>query len=371
MVLSMPFVQSFSTFVPGMYAIELDRDGSITNAVDTLKENVPNINIIEYRSAKHLFLPHRIIEPIVWIGHGDKEGISTTDEKLSWLSFSKELFMSPSIDIVLSCHSSELVSQTPLTDEKVLTFNNDIDSIYGSLIVSYLLTGQQSMITEAANHYWSILKSETEYQPLIDLDPGGGDDGDDGDSGGNDSTNPDISTLIQQIADMPNSYAQIKYLQDYVFYKMSGIELAFHLISLIILVIELVLACTLAPYQFSFIQAAAIDFMTVGIVSMLTGFAYYTNGQMTEAELVDEFLGSFALIGECIWKAYKATNIWERITFIALIVAGGIILGVQLMCDALTAGAVTAIRIAVSVILIGLYIYDFMYDFFDDDYVVG
>ncbi|MGC9781298.1 MAG: hypothetical protein HZR80_18800 [Candidatus Heimdallarchaeota archaeon] len=370
----MPFVQSFSTFVPGMYAIELDRDGSITNAVDTLKENVPNINIIEYGSAKHLFLSHRIIEPIVWIGHGDKEGISTTTGKLSWLSFSKELFISPSIDIVLSCHSGELVSQTPLTDEKVLTFNNDIDSIYGSLIVSYLLTGQQSIITEAANHYWSILKSETEYQPLIDLDPGGGDDGGDtgdDDSGGNDSTDPDISVLIQQIADMPDSYAQIKYLQDYVFYKMSGIELGFHLISLIILVIELVLACTLAPYQFTFIQAAAIDFMTVGIVSMLTGMAYYVDGQMTEAELVDEFLGSFSVIGECIWKAYKATTIWERITFIALLVAGGIILSLQLLGDALTAGAVTAIRITVSVILIGLYIYDFMYDFFDDDYVVG
>lgn len=321
----MSIIPALSSYIPGLYAIQLDKDQSITNASEILQEKISNLNIIEYGSFKQRLLSHRIIEPIIWIGHGDKEGINTINGKLTWQYFSKDLFFTPSKDIILSCYSSEILKQSSLTDKNVITFNNEIDSIYGSLIISYLITGKDSLIMDAAHHFWSILKGDVEYQPLHELDPGVG------------TSDPEISQMIQDIANIPTSYAQAKGLQSYVIYKMSGIELGFHLMSLVILVIELVLACTLAPYQFSFLEAALIDFWVIGIVSFLTTIAYYAGGLMTESECIDEMLSGFSLIGECIYKAYRSASIIEMIIFINLVIAAGVITGIELFCDTLSA----------------------------------
>ena len=357
---SVPFIQAFSTFVPGTFAIHLDRDDAIATASNTLRENIPEMNILEYGSLRYQLLAHRIIQPLIWIGHGNKDGITINNELSSWEEFSKDLQYTPGKDVVLSCYSQEVIDQTSLTQEKVIAFNGEIDAVYGSLIVSYLFTGEEQLIMDAANHYWSILKSDVDYQPLqFELDPGTG------------AGNPDISAMLQQIANLPTSYAEIKGMRSYVFVKMSGIELGFHFISLILLCIELILMVALAPYQFSFIQAAAISFMTNGMVSFLTAIAYLAGGQMTEAECVDEMLGTLPSVGECVWKAIQAGPLWEKIVLIGLAIASGAILIAELLGDILSAGAVTAVRIGISIILISLFIYDFVYDLLDDDYVVG
>ena len=358
-MVSMPFVQAFSTAAPGRYVIYLDKDQSITQAMATIQEKIPDINRIAYGSTKYHLLSHRIIEPLVWVGHGDKEGINSVEGKITWEALANDLLLTPTKDIVLACYSSEILKHTSLTGENIITFDNEIDSILGGLITSYLLTGRESIIMDAALHYRSILKGEKNFQPLHELDPGepGGD--------------PAISQMLQEIANIPTSYAQINGLQSYVFYKMSGIELVYHFMAFIILVIELVLACTLAPYQFTFLEAAIIDFMTMGVVSFLTTIAYYSCGIMTESECIDEMVSSFSLIGQCIYKAYCATSIWEQVAFWILVVGAGVVTALELFCDVLSAGAVTAIRIIVSITLVALFIYDFVYDLCDDDYLAG
>ncbi len=213
---------------------------------------------------------------------------------------------------------------------------------------------------DAAKHYWSIIKNDIEYQMLqFELDPGQG------------AGDPEISTMLQQIANIQTTYHEGIFGQEFVVHNLSGIELGFHIISLILLTFELILMVALAPYQFSFIQAATISFMTNGMVSFLSAIAYLASGQMTEDECLDEMLGTLPSAGECIWKAIQAGPLWEKIALIGLAIASGILLVAELLGDILSAGAVTAVRIGISVILILLFIYDFVYDLLDDDYVIG
>jgi len=185
------------------------------------------------------------------------------------------------------------------------------------------------------------------------------------------ASDPEISLMLQQIANMPTSLAQLQNSQEYVCFKLSGIEFGFHIISLIILVIQLLLAVALVPAQFTFIQGAAVSFVTTGILTFMTSMAYVTAGQMTEDEFVDEFLGTLPSVGQCIWKAVKAAPIGEKIALGALAIASLGILIVELLGNALSAGLVTAVRIAISVMLIILYLWDFISDLLDDNYVVG
>ncbi|MGC9779404.1 MAG: hypothetical protein HZR80_09205 [Candidatus Heimdallarchaeota archaeon] len=83
MMVSIPFIHAFSTFVPGMVAIQLDKDDAIINASETLQENIPEISVIEYGSFKYHLMAHRIIQPLVWIGHGDEVGITINEERQS------------------------------------------------------------------------------------------------------------------------------------------------------------------------------------------------------------------------------------------------------------------------------------------------
>ena len=90
---------------------------------------------------------------------------------------------------------------------------------------------------------------------------------------------------------------------------------------------------------------------------------------MIEDELVDKILSIFPSIGECIWKAVNAAPLCEKIS--ALAVLGSGILVAELLGDALIAGLVTATRIAISVVLMVLFIYNFVYDLIDDNTIPG
>jgi hypothetical protein len=83
-VVSFSFVQSFSSVLPGNYIIELDSDETISNAISTIKKNVPKTAVVKYGSLKHLLISHRIVNPLIWIGHGNKEGINSQQDLIPW-----------------------------------------------------------------------------------------------------------------------------------------------------------------------------------------------------------------------------------------------------------------------------------------------
>ncbi|RLI71948.1 hypothetical protein DRO91_05050 [Candidatus Heimdallarchaeota archaeon] len=267
LMITVPFVQAFSTFVPGIFAIHLDReDKAITSASNALQEHIPELTILEYGSFKYWLFAHRSVQPLIWIGHGNKGGITIKNKLTPWGRFANEVVLSSSIDIILSCYSRELIAQTSLTSSDVVTFKGVIDATLGGLITAWLLTGSDEPLLKASAHYLSLYQGEEPYEPLFEFEPGGG----------------SASSI-----DLPPSYNGLRSLQSYVMCKMSGIELAYHLLMLFVLVVQILLAIYISYNQFSFLQAAAAEFFVVGVMSLLLNFAYYTDGAMTIDELIE------------------------------------------------------------------------------------
>ncbi|MBN1330663.1 MAG: hypothetical protein JXA54_14410 [Candidatus Heimdallarchaeota archaeon] len=358
-VVSMPYVQAFSTAAPGRYVIYLEEDQSITQTLVTMKEQMPDISSIAYGSVKYQLLVHRITEPLVWVGHGDKEGINTAQGKLSWGRFAQEVKRSPMMDIVLSCYSSELLEQKVLTGQDAITFTGEIDATLGGLVATWLLTGETTVLQHAIERSLSLHCGKVAYDPLHELDPGepGGD--------------PTISQMLQQIADLPTNYYDLEGSQQYFIHNLSGVELCFHIASLVLLVIEIALVLSIGLEEFSFIAAGMIDFYTTGIVSFLMAIASYYTGIITEAEVIDEIVGSITTIGECLVKAFQSSPTWEKILFGALVGINVLFLLIEFFTDAFTGGLATAARVIISITLITLFVYDFVYDLCDDNCIIG
>ncbi len=106
---------------------------------------------------------------------------------------------------------------------------------------------------------WQSLQTgETTFQPLHELDSGYG-------------------GMVESI-DLPSSYNELEGSQNYIFGKMSGIELAYHILYLIVLVISIIACITLSVYLFSFFKTATIKLFTVGVFSFLVNIFTYLDG---------------------------------------------------------------------------------------------
>ncbi|MHA1464785.1 MAG: hypothetical protein ACTSQ2_06825 [Candidatus Heimdallarchaeaceae archaeon] len=162
----------------------MDDDNTVKLAIQTLNENIPQITFIKSKSLKYNLRIHRFIEPVVWVGHGDKEGIENFNSKTSWKVFSQEIKRTSSIDIVLACNSNELIRRALLTKLDVITFDDKIDATLGALLVSYTLTQSNIVLDQAVSHYKKLLQSKVSFQPLIIPGPIVLDPGDGGGSGG-------------------------------------------------------------------------------------------------------------------------------------------------------------------------------------------
>lgn len=353
-IFSIPFYQALSTSVPGTIAIQLGEDESINCATRTLQNNLPGISIIEYNSFKYHLISHRVVQPIIWIGHGTQEGILANNALMKWTQFSEKIKQSRSLDIILSCYSSEIIQQTTLTRNDVITFNNGIDSILGSLFIAYALTGSQTILSQAGNHYLSLLNKETPYRPLRMM-PGDG-----GGGGGNDPPSPNI----------PSSFQAAESSHSYVIFNLSGIELAYWIIMLVVLALNLIIGIPVSHTEWGFITKAAAMFFTVGKFTLITSLALYAGGMMTEGALIENIFRSFHEIFGCIAQAIIAASAGEIILFIAMLYLARILIGLELLLDVLTDSG-TAIRVAIASAMIAVYLIGFSLDASDTDTVVG
>jgi hypothetical protein len=361
-VLSIPFTQSLIQSVPGVYAVKLDNDENILVAEQTLKSNIKGISILDYDSLKFHLISHRIIQPMIWIGHGEKEGIAISDVLTTWSDFSKNLHQSRSLDIILSCYSTEIIHQSSLTTNDVVTFNGEIDAVLGSLVASYVITKSQETLNQIGYQYFSLALNEVNYLPLalIGGDIGGGDIG-----GGDDGEDDDYNFNI------PPSFTAAQNSYSYVFWKLSGIELAYHLIMLLLLALELMLTIPLrhmsdAPLFFKI----AVHFFYV-VPSLLTSFALYDDGIISESVLIGDLIGMASDAWACLRDAWHSFTLGEKWQFVGYFVIGGVMLTFQILADCFALGTITIVRTAATVSLILYFVYCFFIDAFDVDTVVG
>lgn len=355
LISSVIFIQALSTSVPGTIVVQLDEDASIKSASRVLQENVKGISLLKYNSFKFLLISNRILQPIIWIGHGSTKGISINKELITWNDFSNEIEKSRSKDIILSCHSNEIIQQTDLTEYDAITFYGKIDSNLGGLISAYILTRSALVLTKVMAYQNSLIRGDVDYNPLFDLDDGSG-----GGGGSSISFN------------FPSTFYVTQFTTGYVFFQLSGIELSWHLIMLIVLVLNLIIGAPAVPAEFSLVTKTAVGFYQYAISYFLIGFAYYVNGDMTGTEFFEHVCSAAGEIAESFGSALANATAAEWSLVLLYLVLAGIIIGAEAFVDAITAsGAATAIRIIVTMAAIAMYLTDFISDCIDSDGIVG
>ena len=356
-IVGMTVIAALSTPVPGTFAIRLENDDSVANASEVLESTVPGISVIEYKSLKYDLLSHRIVNPIVWIGHGNEEGIATENELISWSDFSDEISNTLSNDIVLACHSSNLIEQTTLTDQDVFTFNGEIDSKFGALVTAYLITQDKEIYDATIDHIFALYANEVEYNPLpYYLDDGGG---------GGGGINPD------PIVNCPDTYEEATTDTSYVFAKMSGVELGYHILMLVMLFFDLILGYACSKAGLNFFATFATEFWLAGFPILLFSFVLHSRGSLSDEQLTEDIFGSFLDSGEAFTQAWHASSAGEKAAIIAFFAAAGIILLLEFVVDFFTGALATFVRTAIAVTLVLLFIYDFVVDCSDDNTYVG
>ena len=175
LALSFGAIQALSTPVFGTIAVRMSNDKTINTSIAVLESNLENLKIVDYNTLEFAIEISRIVGPVIWVGHGDADGIETADTSISWDDFSRNIKRTAASDYVLSCYSSNLIEKTTLDHDDALTFAGEIDSTLGALIVSYYCNPSISIAEKAISHISSLQNKRVTYTPLlILLDPGDG-----------------------------------------------------------------------------------------------------------------------------------------------------------------------------------------------------
>lgn len=355
-IVGMTIITALSNPVPGTFAIQLEKDDSINAASEVLKSNIPGISFIEYKSFKYDLIAHRIIAPSVWIGHGDEEGIATEEELLSWDDFSQEISLTPANDIVLACHSGNLLEQTSLTQKDVFTFNGEIDATFGALVTALLITKNENLFDTAIDHINALYTGQVQFNPLeVFLDPGPG--------GGGGITDP--------VMQVPETYEEAVTDYSYVFAKLSGVEFGYHILMLVIMIFNLAIGFAGANAGLNFFQTFAIQFYVLALPALLFSLVLHSRGTLSDDQLCEDVFGSFNDGFEAFVQAWHESSAGDKAAVIAMLVAGGIIIVAEALLDIFCGGACTIIRTLATIAVVLLWIYDFACDCIDANTYVG
>ncbi|MDF1538718.1 MAG: hypothetical protein P1Q69_07430 [Candidatus Thorarchaeota archaeon] len=144
--------------------VVIDRDDSVNIAVQTIKENVQNVKVVEYNSLDYALNIHRTFGKVTWVSHGSEEGILVEKETISWRKFSSMTMLTLGRDIILACESANICSFA--TPGSVIGFNGAVDAMLGGLVVSYLLEREQVVLEKAYERVFDIISGNVDYRPL-------------------------------------------------------------------------------------------------------------------------------------------------------------------------------------------------------------
>ena len=355
--ISIVLIPALLSPVLGAVVVRMENDEIIADSISILESNFNKLKIIDYNTLEYAIKISRTTGPVIWVGHGSMEGIQTADKSISWIDFSSCIRNTPSSDIVLSCYSSNLVLSTKITQEEAMTFNGEIDNIYGALIVSYLCDPSLEVANDLISHRKALLDGKTDFTPLggIFLDPGPG--------GGSDSYDIDI----------PWSYDEVLANSDsYIFLKCSGAELVYWVIMSVVLLIEIVFLIHVSAYNWDFIMTTIVKIFTTGLIVNFTVIVMMAINAMTAEEAAGEMVGAMVEVGGLLYDAFVTTSAAEKIAWGVLLFLSIIAQIAIAVADALgAAGLLTTLRIAASILLIAAWITNFVFDIVDVDMLIG
>ncbi len=341
---SMPFVQALTSPIPNQMIVKLDDSPSVLEAISTLKQNIPNAVVVDFDSAEYNLKYWRFLGVSIWVSHGDKQGVLIDGEIAQWNTLEDPVKGTLNKDIVLSCYSNELIKQTDLDSEQVLTFEGEIDAIFGSLVISYVLTQNSAIMPQITSRISKIRNGDSVLEPLVILlDPGAGG------GGGSSTTDP---------------------LLDYAIYRLSWAELSYHLGSLILLVL-LTAVDLYIPSNLPFVQTMALQLVAQPFLGVLMALVYFANGWSEFDSAIIDIFGWFVDSLEILHACFNAAAAWEKaIVGIALFMAL-FALCLELAADVATDGAITVAKFIVAAASFLMIAVDTVNDYNDLDRVVG
>ena len=280
LTITMILLPALMTPIPTVLAIEMNKDFAVEQTSTTLSQNIPGAISIEYDSFKYHLLAWRTLKPVIWISHGSEEGVLIQGEIKNWSDVENLVRMTPNKDILLACHSDEILKQTSLTSADAITFNSDIDSILGALVVSYALTGNEKIVNKIIDRVSTLASNPELILPLAIVMDGG--------SVGGSTTTSSSSIGLSQI------------------------ELGYWIIITIVFLIGVVIGWYMDP-SWSFVQKLGIKLITVGKIGILTTLAYVGAGYMSWNSALPKIVGfCFDTLGYLL-KALFALSWWEQL----------------------------------------------------------
>lgn len=339
---SFPFVQALTTPIPNQLVVRLEDSQAVNNAIVNLKQNLQNLVVLDYDSAEYKLKYWRFLGVAIWVSHGSEEGVMINGELTQWDVLEDPIKGTPNKDIVLSCYSNALVEQTDLSFTDVATFNSEVDAVIGSLVVSYALSRDSTIIPKIISRANDIAVNPSSVNPLVILlDAGGG-------GGGGGGT-------------LPN----------YVVGHLSQAEQDFHFLSLFLL-LALTLCSLYIPPDLPFVFTMASQFKTIigGLSIILTGM-YLCEGLITLESAILGFAQWFIEAVDIFYDCFTAAALWEQITLGIAVGIALLAMIIEIFADVLAGGIVTAGKILAATaafIAWGVSVYN---DYHDLDTIVG
>jgi len=161
------FSSAFSTPITATVLVKLDDAPAINQAVKTVLANVENILVVRYGSTEYVLTVWRAVGHIIWLGHGSEQGIRLMGSMVGWESFVINIKRTtPGRSILLSCFAVKALQYNDGGSDLITIGAGYIDAVLGGMLVSYILTGSASLISQTIHRVASLLRGDAVFLPL-------------------------------------------------------------------------------------------------------------------------------------------------------------------------------------------------------------
>lgn len=139
-IMSPLFVMPLSSPIFSNVVIVMHEDDATALTLDTLRANVPDLQVIIYNSPLYRLSLFRLVRPILWLSHGTDEGILAGSQVMSWCDFAHLTRLTPSNDFILACESSGVNEY--VSTKEAIGFDGKMDARLAGLIGSIMILSQ-------------------------------------------------------------------------------------------------------------------------------------------------------------------------------------------------------------------------------------
>lgn len=126
-------------------------DIAINNAISTLKSELENVKVVNYNSFEDILAGLRTVVNLIYLGHGDSNGLKVGNQILTWKQASQltnRYHVVNKVDF-LNCNSANLIPFKSTNQKIGMTFVGSVDSVVGALVISTILNIRLGKISQS------------------------------------------------------------------------------------------------------------------------------------------------------------------------------------------------------------------------------